>query len=146
MQRSPLVGTWKLAAFELRAPDGEVTYPYGPDVTGCLIYNEDGYMSTAITSADRARTGDSADLAEAGASVNYDAFMAYCGTYEVNGDRILHRVEVSSLPVWTGTLQERMYKLDGDRLTILTAPLLVASDTPTGYLIWDRVGSEASAA
>ena len=65
--------------------------------------------------------------------------LSYCGRYEVQSDKIFHYVEVSSLAVWNGTVQERMYKLEGDRMTLLTAPLLVASEAPTACLVWDRV-------
>ena len=132
-----LVGSWRLRSFELRLGDGSVIHPYGEDVHGFLFYNEDGYMSAAFENA-RRTTSRSEDLAEAGAAVNYDQFMAYTGPYAVEGDRIQHQVEVSSLDVWTGTIQERWFKVDGDVLMLLTAPLSVGSDAPTGYLIWDR--------
>lgn len=140
MDRTPLIGSWRLVSFELRNQDGEVSYPFGPDVTGYLFYNEDGYMSAAFMSAKRG-TGPSDDLADAGAATSYDSFMSYCGEYTVEGDKIIHRVEVSSLALWTGTVQERVFKIDGDRLTLLTAPLLIASKTPIAHLVWDRVAS-----
>jgi hypothetical protein len=55
-------------------------------------------------------------------------------------------VEVSSLEVWTGTVQERWFKLDGDRLELLTQSLTVGSDAPVGRLVWHRVKNAASAA
>ena len=133
-----LIGSWKLRAFELRMGDGSVVHPFGEEVHGYLFYNEDGYMSAAFENAKRV-TSRSDDLAQQAAAVNYDQFMAYTGPYEVQGDRILHRVEVSALDAWVGTLQERWFKVDGDVLTLLTAPLNVGSDAPTGYLVWDRV-------
>lgn len=139
---SSLVGSWSLRSFELRFPDGKVAYPFGEEVRGYLFYNADGFMSAAFENARRC-TSQSQDLAEAGAAVNYDQFMAYTGPYEVEGDRIIHHVEVSSLDVWTGSVQERWFKLDGDCLTLLTTPLSVGSDAPTGYLVWDRVGGGA---
>ncbi len=139
----PLIGTWKLRSFELRSGDGSVSHPFGPDVRGYLFYNEDGYMSAAFENAKRS-TSRSQDLAQAGAAVNYDQFMAYCGSYAVEGDKIIHQVEVSSLDVWTGTVQERWFKLDGDTLTLLTTPLAVGSDAATGYLVWDRLRSGAA--
>ena len=133
-----LIGSWSLRSFELHTSDGKVLYPYGEEVRGYLFYNEDGFMSAAFENAKRC-TSRTEDLAEAGAALNYDQFMAYTGPFEVQGDRILHRVEVSSMDVWTGTLQERWFKVDGDVLTLLTAPLSVGSDAPTGHLVWDRV-------
>jgi hypothetical protein len=134
---SPLVGTWRLSSFELESPDGSITHPYGKLLTGYLFYTTDGWMSSAFMSAER--TGDgSNDLERAGATSSYDRFMAYCGRYEVTGDRIVHHVEVSSLEIWIGSVQERWFKIDGDRLTLLTTPLTVGAGTPVGRLTWQR--------
>ena len=138
MSRSPLVGTWALRRFELRFPDGSVTHPYGEEVVGLLMYDTTGHMSAAFGSASR-HTGESSDLAEVGAKVSYDSFMSYCGLYEVKENRIAHRVEISSLEAWTGTLQERRFEIKDDQLTLDTMPLAVGSDSPTGRLVWHRV-------
>jgi len=135
---SALIGSWKLESFELESTDGDVVYPYGQDLTGYLFYNEDGFMSAAFMNAERGQGGDG-DLSEAAKVSSYDQFMAYSGPFEVNGDKIAHSVEVSSLEVWIGTVQERWFKIDGDRLDLLTAPLAVGSDAPVGRLTWSRV-------
>lgn len=135
--KTALIGSWRLVTFELEAPDGTVSYPYGKDLTGYLFYNEDGYMSSAFMSASRAQV-EGAELSEAARTSSYDQFMAYCGGYQVLGDKITHRVEVSSLEVWIGTLQERWFKIDGDRLELLTAPLSVGGEAPVGRLVWER--------
>lgn len=135
--RSGLIGSWRLVSFELEGTDGSIGHPYGEDLVGYLFYNEDGYMSSAFMSAERAEAKGS-DLSEAGRTNTYDRFMAYCGGFTVEGDKIRHRVEVSSLAVWTGTIQERWFKLDGDRLELLTAPLSVGSEAPVGRLVWER--------
>ena len=121
----------------MHSAEGEVSYPFGKDVTGYLFYNDDGFMSAAFMGADRARP-DSDDLAETAKGVNFDAFNAYCGRFEVKDDRIVHHVEVASLPQWQGTDQERIFSIDGDRLTLETVKLQIAAAIPTGYLIWER--------
>ena len=133
-----LIGSWKLDAFRLEMPDGSVNHPYGEDLAGYLFYNEQGFMSAAFMNASRGEAPDG-ELGEAAQASNYDQFMAYSGPYEVIGDRIQHYVEVSSLEVWTGTVQERWFKIDGDRLEILTAGLSVGSEAPVGRLVWHRV-------
>ena len=132
-----LVGTWRLVSFELRSPDGTVSYPFGEDATGYLFYNDQGYMSAAFMGADRARP-DSDDLAEVAKGVNFDAFNAYCGPYEVKDDRVVHHVEVASLPQFTGTDQERVFRVDGDQLVLETVPLQISSEAPVGLLVWQR--------
>ncbi len=133
-----LCGSWRLVSFELRSPDGSQSFPFGRDATGYLFYNEQGFMSAAFMGANRAQPA-SRDLADTAKGVNFDAFNAYCGRFEVRGDRIVHHVEVASLPQWSGQDQERIFKLDGQRLILETPPLAIASQAPIAYLIWERV-------
>ena len=133
-----LVGSWRLESFELRASDGGVSYPFGEDASGYLFYNDDGFMSAAFMGANRARP-DSGDLSQVDDQVNFDAFNAYCGPFEVKDDRVLHHVEVASMPHFTGTVQERIFRIEGDRLLLETVPLHVGSEAPVGVLVWQRV-------
>jgi hypothetical protein len=142
IENDALLGSWSLESFELESTDGSVSYPYGEDLTGYLYYNSDGFMSSAFMSAARAASGNG-ELSEAAAASNYDQFMAYTGPFEVHGDKISHSVEVSSLEAWIGSVQERWFKIDGDRLDLLTAPLSVGSDAPVGRLTWRRVSRSA---
>jgi hypothetical protein len=80
------------------------------------------------------------DLEKAGASQSYDAFMSYCGPYEIHGSRIIHRVAMSSLEAWTGTTQERSFEISGDVLTLETMALVVGEASPVGRLMWRRLG------
>lgn len=133
-----LVGSWKLESFELQSTDGSISHPFGRELTGYLFYNSDGYMSAAFMNGERGGTRD-AELSQAARASSYDQFMAYTGPFEVRADKITHFVEVSSLEVWIGTTQERWFKIDGDRLDLLTAPLAVGGDAPVGRLVWHRV-------
>jgi hypothetical protein len=136
--RHLLCGSWKLVSFELRLPSGSVSYPFGPEPRGYLFYNAQGFMSAAFMGADRVKP-QSADLADTSKTVNFDQFNAYCGRFEVHGNRVVHHVEVASLPQWCGVDQERVFKIDGDRLILETPPLAINAQAPTGYLIWERV-------
>lgn len=138
-----LIGSWKLEAFELEGTDGSISHPYGQDLTGYLFYNEQGYMSAAFMNAERGRRGGDGELSQAAKKSTYDQFMAYSGPFEINGDKIRHFVEVSSLEVWIGTFQERWFKIDGDRLELLTQALSVGNDAPVGRLVWTRVTSSS---
>lgn len=144
MQAHPLVGTWRLVSFEFEAPGGEISHPYGEQVHGYLVYSAEGIMSAMFMNSDRAAGGDQ-DLSKAELARD-DPFMAYGGRYTVEGDRIRHDVEVSSLAIWTGTVQERWYKIDGDELTLLTTPLAVGEDSPVARLVWHRVQADTQGA
>jgi hypothetical protein len=56
-----------------------------------------------------------------------ESMSAYAGTYTADGDKVVHHVDTSWNGPWTGTDQVRFYKLDGDTLTITTAPLTAFS-------------------
>jgi hypothetical protein len=141
MAQNPFVGTWRLVSFELRKADGEVSYPFGQDAVGYIMYSQDGYMSVAFMPANRPRfaVGDimGGTMEEKAAAA--ETYVSYCGKYEIQEDKVVHHIEVSFFPNWIGVDQERFYSLDGDRLSLFTPPLLVGGMEQTGYLVWERV-------
>ncbi|SEF26540.1 Lipocalin-like domain-containing protein [Amycolatopsis pretoriensis] len=94
-----LVGAWELETF------GDPAGPLGPRPAGFLLYLPDGYLSVSMM---RASPGE-------------PRFMGYAGRWRIEGDRLVHRIVVSSRADWVGTEQERVAELDGDRLHITTA-------------------------
>ncbi|HLJ67367.1 MAG TPA: lipocalin-like domain-containing protein [Chloroflexota bacterium] len=149
MADNPLVGTWRLVSYCLRGSRDRVRYPYGEDARGYIIYSPDGYMAVSIMSAHRLpfagvdilrRTTE-----EAAAATR--TYLSYCGTYEILPDRVVHHVELSLFPNWTGTRQERFYTIEalpsGWRLELSTVPIPPPSPPPPrAYLIWERTVEE----
>ncbi len=138
MDRNKLVGTWELVSWEIRSTD--VIYPFGKDAAGYIMYNEDGYMSAAVMTADRPQfTSDDilgGSLEEK--AVAAETHISYCGTYEVREDKVIHHVKVSSFPNWTGMDQERTFEIKGNRL-LLSAPRLLNKDEhQTILFVWKR--------
>jgi hypothetical protein len=69
-----------------------------------------------------------------------ESMSAYAGTYTADGEKVVHHVDTSWNGSWTGTDQVRFYKLDGDTLTITTAPLTVFSGEEVKMvLVWKKV-------
>src|SRR5208282_2448402 len=66
---------------------------------------------------------------------------AYAGTYTLEQGKVTHHVDISWNEAWTGTEQVRFFKLDGDTLTITTAPAKHPADGREGIsiLVWERV-------
>lgn len=142
MAGNPVVGAWRLISWENRTADGRVTFPLGRDVAGYILYTADGYMNVAIMAASRPRyAGDDAlggtEEERARAAKTY---LSYAGTYEIDDGEIVHHVQVSLFPNWVGGVQRRLYKLDGDRLTLSTAPMLLGGIERRAYLVWERAG------
>ncbi len=143
MDANPIVGTWRLVSFEIRASDGRVSYPYGPDATGYIIYGEDGYMSVAIAAAGRPNF-DAGDLLGGSAEEQAETartYISYCGAYEVRDATVVHLVRMSLFPNWVGTEQERFYELEGDRLHLSTGPMLLGGREQRAQLIWERASA-----
>ena len=67
-----------------------------------------------------------------------DTYFSYCGRYQLRGEEVVHHVEVSLFPNWTGQDQARFYRFDGDRLILSTPPLLWEGVERTALLIWKR--------
>jgi hypothetical protein len=142
MSYEDFIGTWKLVSFELRRGN-EVSYPYGEDAVGFIMYNPDGYMAAFLSFKERKkfesddRTGGTVEEKVMAA----DTFFSYCGRFEVWSDVIVHHVETSFYPNWVGDKQERQYKFEGDNLILSTPPMLAWEEMQTAHLIWKRVKS-----
>jgi hypothetical protein len=141
MAENPFIGAWRLISFEFRKSNGQVSYPFGQDVNGYIFYNPEGYMSVEFMK--NGRTNFTSEQLFAGSleekALAYDFYFSYCGKYEIRSDRVIHHIEVSLFPNWTGKNQERVYKFDGDRLTLSSPPLPVDGAEQTAHLIWQRV-------
>ncbi|MGO9021709.1 MAG: lipocalin-like domain-containing protein [Syntrophobacteraceae bacterium] len=141
MAENPFIGTWRLVSFELRSENGQVSYPFGQDVDGYIIYSQDGYMSVAFMKAGRSNFTSRylfADGSMEEKALAVDTYMSYCGKYEVCGDKVIHHIEVSLFPNWTGKDQQRFYRFDGDRLILSSPPVLREGIEQTAHLTWKR--------
>jgi hypothetical protein len=67
--------------------------------------------------------------------------VAYAGSSTVGEGKVVHHVDISWNQTWTGTDQVRYFELDGDTLTITTAPYKSYSDGQEGrsILVWKKV-------
>lgn len=141
MKPNPFVGTWRLVSYEVRRADGRITYPWGRDPVGRLMYSEDGYVSVAMMSANRphfvAKDVKRGSVEEKAAAV--DTYISYCGRYEVQGDAIIHHVEICLFPNWVGADQKRNFEFDGDRLSLSAALPSGDGVQKTAHLIWERI-------
>src|SRR5690242_19192347 len=71
----------------------------------------------------------------------HQTMFAYAGTYTLEGDKVTHHVDVSWNENWTGTDVVRFYKLEGNTLTITTAPAKSGLDGREGrtVAVWEKV-------
>jgi Lipocalin-like domain len=119
---NPLLGTWKLKSYlrEVTAT-GERYNERGEHPNGFLSYGADGRMYAIITWDNRANPLDVVPTNDERIRL-YGTMLSYAGTYTMDGEKVIHHVDISWNQIWTGTDQVRFYKLDGNTLTITSAP------------------------
>jgi hypothetical protein len=133
-----LVGTWKLVSASSTTSGGERDeVPYGASPAGLLTY-ADGRV-TALISYDGRKS-----LPVAGGTVEEQAeafktFFAYAGRYVFDGDKVTHRVEISSIQNYVGRDLIRNVKFQGDQIVLITPPTRINGEVQTVELIWQRV-------
>jgi lipocalin-like protein len=68
--------------------------------------------------------------------------LSYAGTFTVEGDVVTHHVDISWNQSFTGGMQKRHFKLEGDRL-ILSTPQShdpIDGKLSVRHMTWQRVG------
>ena len=133
-----VLGAWKLLSYTREdVVSGEITRPWGENPSGYLMYLPDGHMSAVVTSEGRK---DVAPTDEKQVAQLYFNMVAYAGTYTVQGDTVVHHVEVAWRPSWVGSDQPRHAKIEGDTLTIRTQPIRnrVEGKDYVYILVWTR--------
>jgi hypothetical protein len=142
LRTTDLVGTWRLATWVGAADDGSIKEPFGSAPLGYVMYTVDGHMITTISQPDRAATGgDVPSGATEPSSAAASTFMAYSGPFRVDGDDVVHTLELSLLPDWIGTDQRRHVDLsdDGQTLILSTDPMVAGNQHLSHRLTWHRV-------
>src|SRR2546430_9839763 len=128
--RDRLIETWRVVSAGTFRRDGAFEpYPeYGPHPVGYLMYDPTGHMCVSLANPNHPHWVNPEKPTDAEKLHSYDAFFAYCGTYEVREkeSRVIHRPEMGSWPHYIGTDQNRNFRLEGDRL------ILSDEETPPG--------------
>jgi len=136
-----LVGTWRLVeAVSEDLSTGQKTNIYKGTPSGFMMYGADGRMMAMNVDSGRKQPAAAAATASE-AEALFRSMVAYGGTYRVDGNRVIHHVDISWNEIWTGTDQVRDYKLEGERLSLATAP---SPDPFTGKMsvrtiVWQRI-------
>lgn len=142
MENVRFVGTWKLVSVEALSTNGEVTYSYGTDPIGMLMYDSDGNMSVMLMRRDRPKfaSDDSQRGTPEEKKAAFESSMSYCGTYKIDEEKgtVTHHVEGSTFPNWTGTDQVRLFKFSNDQLLLSTLPMSVGGNKLSVNLLWAR--------
>jgi len=137
-----LYGTWKILSFTQHfVATDETIEVFGKNPTGFLSYTRNGRMNAILVSDTRPRPADMAQATTEDKAQLLTSMYAYAGTFTVDGNTVIHLIDVSWNENWTGTKQVRNVRLEDDRLYISTNPQSNGFDGKiiVGELVWERV-------
>jgi len=110
-----LVGTWKVVSFETEYQSGQREAVLGKNPVGYAIYTPEGRIMSLVTA--EGRKGASTDQ---GRAELWRSMVASTGIYRVEGDTLVTKFDVASIPQWVGSERVTSFRIDGDRLVITT--------------------------
>ncbi len=113
---SKLVGLWKLVSFDVEFQSTGKTQPaMGKNISGFLLFTAEGRAFFILTGEGRKPAKTEKEKAAL-----LDSLVAYTGKHRVEGDKWITKVDVAWNPEWIGTEQVRTFKMEGDRLIVMT--------------------------
>lgn len=123
--RSRFLGTWKLVGVDREVADSGDKLDVGAVQTGFICYTDEPRVMVMIRRV------------EAGGQ----DIISYTGRWSIEGDAVIHHVEMSSREAWIDTEQLRHFAFEGNRL-VLTPP--VSPDYTHGMvtrrsLTWEKL-------
>jgi hypothetical protein len=136
-----ILGTWKLVSYVREVFGSDERFnQFGENPAGYLGYSADGRMYAIFVRQDRITPGDVVPTDEEGVKL-LGTMVAYAGKFTLDGEKVVHHIDVSWNQAWTGTDQVRYYDLSGGMLTITTAAYRSYQDGRQGrsVLIWKKV-------
>ena len=140
--KEKLLGTWKLVSCVGHWSDGRITYPYGSNPAGLLVYDADSNFSAQIQDQDRPlfESGNLLKGAPEEIKAAFEGYVAYYGTYEVDeaDGSLTHHVQGSLFPNWVGVDQKRLFEFSDNRLLLTTPPFVGKRSQLTLTLVWER--------
>lgn len=120
--QNPLIGAWRLVSYKQEFVEDRVEKEvYGPNPKGYYIFTDKRLM-TLLAPADR-----KVPTNEAEAAAMLSAFTAYSATYKFDRQKFVFTPDISHNNFYVGKEQTRYYKLDGDKLSITTDPIVLAN-------------------
>lgn len=138
------VGVWRLLRVEMKALDGKISYPWGSEVIGMLVYCGNGMFSMQISPLKRPKFKNATntkitkdEMADA-----YLGYVAMFGTYEVIPGRsyIIHNPTASLCPNLVNSPEKRFFEVTESCLTLTTQAVSVEEGIVARTCItWERV-------
>lgn len=141
--RDRLLGTWRMLSWRrVLVPSGKESDALGSNPFGYLNYSPDGRLMVFVLKGGRSKPRSSPPTPEEKVAL-YDSLFAYVGSYTVQEDRVVHKLDGSWNELWTGTTQTRLLSFNGEHLVYSTPETV---DPMDGELCTYRVEFERAVA
>jgi hypothetical protein len=140
---NPLIGAWHLRSVETKLESGETYRGFGDNSKGLIVYTETGHVTAQVFNPDRplVEAGDQLKASDEEARINFKGSVAYYGNYEIYHDQnvVIHHVKGSLFRNWEDDVQERLYELKGDLLSLSTRAVPWGDlGTVVNVMTWER--------
>lgn len=141
IKRDELVGGWDLLDWRIETSGDDIPgHPFGEDAQGQIMYTADGRMSAVISRAGRKplstpspRQASAEECRQA-----FTSFFCYAGTWQLEGDTVVHQLSLALNPAMLGTEQRREARLTGDRLELSAREALSGGRARHHRILWQR--------
>jgi hypothetical protein len=114
--RAKLVGTWRVISFETEYQGTDQREAImGKNPGGYTVYTPEGRVMVLITGEGRKTA-----ITDQGRAGLWRSMLAYSGVCRIEGDKLMTKIDASSIPEWVGAERVSIFRIDGDRLQITT--------------------------
>lgn len=150
-QNNPLLGTWKLISIKATFPDGNIDKEaFGVNPIGYITYTVEGKMIVIFSKSQRQLlSGNSASPLTAAIhsvpieerATAFSTFNSYAGSYtlDIDSSKVIHHVEIASIPNRIGKNLTRTFVLNGNQVTLTTPPSKSDNKPKIFALTWERI-------
>jgi lipocalin-like protein len=132
-----LLGNWKLVSFYTEdVQTKQRNDVYGARPIGYAALTPSGRLFAVITADGRKSPNSPEEQAAA-----FRSMIAYTGKFRIEGEKFITKVDAAWNEAWVGTEQARFWKVEGDRLHIISAPIPnpnVPNGLMIGVLVWEK--------
>jgi Lipocalin-like domain len=128
-----LLGNWRLISFfteDVQTKQHNNTYGEHPN----------GFIGFTLGRTAESRNAPQTPEEQA---ASYRTVIAYTGKWRLEGEKFITKVDAAWNPGWVGTEQVRFWRLEGGKLSIMTAPFPIPNSNGSekmvvGNLLWER--------
>ena len=125
---SKFLGTWRLVGVVREEVETGRKLDVDATPSGYISYTPDGRLMVIISHVVPGRP---------------EGFTCYAAQWHIEGDTVVHEIDVTNRKSWKGTRQLRNFRFEGNRL-ILTPPVgedYVHGTITRRSLTWEKVGA-----